>query len=68
MKNIIDFAKNYSFELFMYGSIVFGIIIISGIRYFAPECVQLSSKEWVCTKSAPNGLATQCNEYQREMK
>jgi hypothetical protein len=68
MKSIIDFVRNNRYGVFMWGSIVLGTFLITGIIESLPECVRLSSEEWVCTKAAPNGLATQCNEYQRVVK
>jgi len=68
MKNIIDFVRNNSSDMFLWGSVLLAAVFFAELIITAPECVRLSSEEWVCTKAAPNGLATQCNEYQRVVK
>ncbi len=68
MKKIIDFARNNCFGLFSWGGVLLTVALFAALIITSPEFIRISSEEWVCTKAAPNGLATQCNEYQRVVK
>ena len=72
MRNIdeldIDKGDSSGHPDFTYLFVVLLVALLVWSVWSLPNSTKLIEGEWVCTKAAPNGLAMQCNEYQRVVK